>query len=744
MVKKKKVKVSSRNKVKKRSRAKAKSSKSLARDLTDFWSRDEGLSASSRQFIGYVMLGVFAVMALLSIRVGLNGDDDVQANYASDLPSFYTSFGNDTTCFHSGPEIKYYGGMFELTTEMSNRVLGFDKTEPGYYKVRHVWIALMGALTMYFLALFVGEIAGLQAALLSIVLMFFTMRFVGHSFFNPKDIPFAAGYMISLYYLYRLLKQMPDPRKSTLVGLAAGIALCFGVRVGGLLVVAYAGLFLGLLFLYSYGIGSVFRDLDKVKKYVVALGVPALAGILVGLLFWPYGLTNPLRNIPDSLEAFSNFQTAIKVLFAGEMVWSSDIPFQYIFTWMGITWPVFSLVGIGLFAGFLRGIWKKYNPIAIMFAGFTFLFPIAYVLIQGSILYDGWRHFLFVYAPAMALVALGWNYLATKLQPNPKLKYAAWGLLALCSIDSVVFLLRNSTVPYVYFNPIIGGVNGANGNYELDYWGASVKQAVEYLGDEEIIAENMQDTVIIGTNFSHAVQIYTKKYQDHVKVNYVRWRQRHGKPWDYSIFVNRFVDGSFIRGGYWPTSKAIESVKVNGTSVCMIEKEDEENLAFRGIDAINKRNWDQAIPLLTQEVEKYPDNELAWVGIGMAYLNKEQPQQAVDPLQKALAITPESQNALNFMGYYNFLSGNPEEAVRFFTKAVELHKTNATAIYYLGRIELLRQDYTEALQYVEQCMNANPNFAECYQLGAEVYQAMGDQANAQRYMNAFNQLRGGR
>jgi tetratricopeptide (TPR) repeat protein len=375
-------------------------------------------------------------------------------------------------------------------------------------------------------------------------------------------------------------------------------------------------------------------------------------------------------------------------------------------------------------------------------AAFAFVFPIVYVLASGSILYDGWRHFLFTYAPLVLLITIAWQYFIDKYRVYPKWKYLGWGLLALCMVDSAVFLVRNSAFPYVYFNPLAGGVKGAYGDYELDYWGASVKQSVEALEREGIISENMTDTVTIASNFSHALQVYVKKFNGKVKVNYVRWRQRYDRPWDYGIFINRFVDGSYLKAGFWPTSKTVHTIKANGVIISLIEKDGIDSPAYLGTTAVSQQNWDEAITQLTIESQNHPDNEMAWIGLGMAHLNRNQLPQAKIALDRAIAIVPDNQNALNFLGYYHFTVGNLNEAKPIFTKAGKLHQTNATAFYYLGRIELMQQNPSAALEQVQACLTANGNFPNCYQLAAEAYQAMGDQANAQRYSEAFNKLVG--
>ena len=42
-------------------------------------------------------------------------------------------------------------------------------------------------------------------------------------------------------------------------------------------------------------------------------------------------------------------------------------------------------------------------------------------------------------------------------------------------------MVRLHPYEYVYFNPLIGGVRGAQGKYMLDYWGLAFKQAADEL-----------------------------------------------------------------------------------------------------------------------------------------------------------------------------------------------------------------------------------------------------------------------
>ena len=70
---------------------------------------------------------------------------------------------------------------------------------------------------------------------------------------NPKDIPFAAGYIMAIYNMVAVLDRMPNPRRWNLVGLAVGLGIALGTRAGGLLSFGIFGLFAGLHFLLQNG-----------------------------------------------------------------------------------------------------------------------------------------------------------------------------------------------------------------------------------------------------------------------------------------------------------------------------------------------------------------------------------------------------------------------------------------------------------------------------------------------------------
>ncbi|MEM0991488.1 MAG: hypothetical protein AAGI49_00560, partial [Bacteroidota bacterium] len=555
---------------------------------------------------------VLIATVVLALGSGINGDDYFQNDYSDGVLNFYQTMGQDTSFFENprGP-IKIYGGLFEITTALSNSALGNEVQDRSYHNVRHFWNAIFGFLAMLFTGLMAKKIGGWRAGVIALVFIFLSPRFLGHSLMNPKDIPFAAGYIMAIYFMLPFIQQLPKPNWKVILGLVGGIAIAFGVRAGGVLLIAYLGLFAGLAFLLKYGLAG----LGNIKVLLPSVGYALLAvfgGLLVGMLFWPYGLLDPIAHTKEAIGGFSKFAYGIRMLFDSKMIMGTEAPPEYLPTWMLNTIPLFSLLGVLLFAAFAKSIFERYTPFFLFIAIFTFLFPVVYVIARGSTLYDGWRHLIFAYPPMVVLAATAWNTILYKFESKKAVLYGTLAIMGITILESAAFIVRNPQFPYVYFNPIAGGIQGAFGDYETDYWGVSVKQGLDWMEAEGIIGQDMTDTVTIASNFSDALEKYVRKHYDRrVRSLYVRFRQRHDKDWDYGLFASRFVPSSFLKSGNWPPkSKTVHTIDANGVPILAIMKNEDDN-AYLGTQAAKKQDWATAIPLLEQEVQQYPDNEIA-------------------------------------------------------------------------------------------------------------------------------------
>ena len=529
----------------------------------------------------------------MAMGSGMNADDKMQNEYEQKLMDYYGTFGKDTAALYlPKTDMHMYGGIYEITSGVANKAIGTsDPNNLTYHTVRHIFNALFGFLAMLFTALLAKQIAGWRAGLLALVFIYLSPRFLGHSFMNPKDIPFAAGYIVSIYFLAQLLKELPKPGWKTILGVIVGIGIALGARVGGLLTIAYLGLFMGIDFLIRFGVNGLFNDWKQVLNYLKYGLIAVFGGVLFAILFWPFAMVDPIDNILHAYNELSKYKADIRLLFGGEMIFSQDIPNSYSIKWMFFTLPLFAIIGLIASVVFGYQILKKYRSMGILLCFFTFLFPIVFIIINDSTLYDGWRHLLFSYTPAVVLMVLAWEYLLETYKERKTFAYAIIAVLAITAVEPAIFIARNHHYPYVYFNPLIKGIKGAFGQFETDYWGISIKQGVEWLEKEGLISDDPENPTVIATNFYYPANKYIKgKFGDHAKTVYLRYRQRHDKEWDYALFCSRFVSGAHIRSGHWPPENTFHTIDANGVPLTVILK-DEQKFASKGQKALEKQRF---------------------------------------------------------------------------------------------------------------------------------------------------------
>jgi hypothetical protein len=142
--------------------------------------------------------------------------------------------------------------------------------------------------------------------------------------------------------------------------------------------------------------------------------------------------------------------------------------------WLVYTTPPVVLAGALLSLGRLKEHGRGALPVLSMWL--ALLFPIVYVIVRGTTMYDGIRQLLFVIPPLFVVAAMGWAWCLHSL--HPRMKVIASGVLVLGLLEPLVFQVRNHPHQVVYFNHVLGGPAAALQRFELDYWGNCYLQAM--------------------------------------------------------------------------------------------------------------------------------------------------------------------------------------------------------------------------------------------------------------------------
>lgn len=582
-------------------------------------------------------------MVWMSIGFGVNGDEKFQVDYSKKLWAYYSSGGKDTSALNI-PEgnMHLYGGLFDITAVSINKMLGIENEfNPVYHTTRRVLCAVFGFLAILFTCLFARDLGGWPLAFLTLLLMSFTPRFFGDSMVNPKDIPFAAGYIMALYFIARYIRELPRPGIRNMIGVVIGIMIALNTRAGGLLLIAYLFLFVSVSLWRQSSSSNPYGQGELLRIAATTLGLGILS-YFVGIVFWPYALANPISHPMKALTEFTQQPITISVLFSGYHRSSAALPWNYIPEWIIRTIPVFTIVGVFFLFRLIKPRLQDLPFLELFILFFSFLFPIVYAIYSDSTLHDGWRHFLFVYPSLLLLAALGWYLWFTSFGSTYFRLFSFLFLMALIS-ENIYSMMSMHPYQYSYFNPLFGGIKKAYSNFETDYWMLSVKEASDWLQKHERLGKIKNRKYTVTTNCMYPAQVFLNDTNT-IDLTYCRYYDRNPKNWDYAIFYSRFVNRSQLRNHTWPPKGTIHTVKAGGVPLCAIVKRENYD-DFLGYEALKQGDQLKAIKYFQSYLAYDPTNETVSLELASIYKNNCLYEKSEEMIKLSLQAYPENSEA---------------------------------------------------------------------------------------------------
>lgn len=419
-------------------------------------------------FVILVLL-ILPLMIYVSQDYGITYDEQDQQRYGLEVYHHFATNGENQTYL-----VPYYGGLFELLAVVAQKL----DPHAWVFHVRHAMNAVVGWAAILFVGLLAKRLFGTWTGILAVILMLLSPRFFGHSMNDSKDVPFASAFIAGLYALSFLRSRYPYYTGLGLVGIIVAIAATLNVRVGGLLLIPYAAVVLLAIMLKDW------RNLTvpRVASTIVMAAFAGLVALVLGTQFWPWAQAFPFTRPYIALQSLERFPWCNDMLFGGGMINACySLPVTYLPVWFAITTPIAVIVGCVFAVLSIRSNKEGMFILAIWMAA---AFPIAYIIVKGSVVYDGLRHVLFAYPPLVVLAAAGWSralWYWKRRWPDLRRRAVLPLVLVVLLFEPARFMIVNHPHEVVFFNPLIGGVRGANGNFELDYWGGCVKQGLEWV-----------------------------------------------------------------------------------------------------------------------------------------------------------------------------------------------------------------------------------------------------------------------
>ena len=443
-----------------------------------------GLEAAGRRLWALhapIVLALFAAAGFAAADdYGLTWDEPFQRQ-TGEIVAAYVLDGDDALF---GYEDRAYGPAFELPLLFAERLLGLEDG-PDVWRTRRLLTHLFFLAGGFFAWLLAFRLTGSRPVALFAMLMFLLHpRIWAHSFFNPKDVPALAMFMVCLFLIHRAFRK--DTLPAFLLA-GAGVGLLTGIRLPGLLLFAAVPALRAL--------DLAFAANGSERRRAAATGAAfALAAAATLYAVWPWLWTDPLARFA---EAYGSLSQRVVVgdgfdLFRGSPIRQDDPPPDYVPWWVAITTPPFVLL-LGLAGGAAALYGAARRPLGALrntdarfalFLAACAALPVLFAEIGGSTLYNGWRHMYFLYAPFSVLAALGLHRLALAARRlGPGGPHAVHVLAAVGAASTILAMALVHPYQYVHFNLLVDRTTPGwlRSQYEMDYWQVSFRNGVEQL-----------------------------------------------------------------------------------------------------------------------------------------------------------------------------------------------------------------------------------------------------------------------
>jgi len=471
-----------------------------------------------------IFFGILLVVGLFVHKdYGIPWDESIQRKFGLQVYDYV--LGNNEQLLKNSD--RYYGPPVEFFLVYLEKVFNISDIRD-IYLMRHLVNYTLFILGVFFFFLLLNKrFKSVWWGMLGALLLILSPRIFAHSFYNSKDIVFMASFMPAVYFGLIFIEKK---RLWSAVVAALATALLIDIRVMGVL---FPAILLGIYFLNGL-------KKEDVKPLLVYFSLTAVFVVI----FWPILWKDSLGNF---IEAFNYYPQKTSILYFGDVLKSTEVPWHYTLGWIAVTTPIAYLVlfllGIKIF---IKRFSEKSRVDLIMLA--WLVFPLLAVMVLKSVLHDGWRQMFFIYPSIIYFAVFGLT----------KSKGFIRGLLFILLIVNLYFVMLDMVISHPYQNLYLNEFIKPpyEKKFELDYWGLSYKEGLEYIARIDksqiinVAAENLPGENNIAM-LSLNDRLRFKFVKDRSKADYYLTNYRGNKEGYYdSAFYIVEVKGTRILGVY--------------------------------------------------------------------------------------------------------------------------------------------------------------------------------------------------
>lgn len=407
-------------------------------------------------------------------------------------------------------------------------------------------MVISGSAGLGILFIFVASTLGVETGFISVLFLGLLPVYFEYLHNDMKDIPNAVFFTLSIYMFWRL-ENKPDLKRLFLA--VVSFAIAFNIKINSVFIPVICGVWL---------VAINIRHIVEKRKLYFLLSYFIFAPVSAILLWWPFW-RNPLGKLLELPHFYSLNTYNMPVLLSGNIYRSGvNMPWFYPYLYIAITTPLPILIFfiIGLYICFKKITSKeKIYPLMLIW----FFIPIVRYFSPKAGAIDGVRHFMEIVFPLSFIAAAGFTALLSYLKKFNNHTYLKYFLIFIISVS----LIRNIIVfhPYEssFFNMLIGGIEGANNKFDINFWGTPQKEAVDWLNNHA-----SYDSKVYILMAQSTAAIYAR---DDLKKNINKSTIEDS---DYVVILNRpsfytfFPDIGIFRDNKINSGKSVYTRKING------------------------------------------------------------------------------------------------------------------------------------------------------------------------------------
>ncbi len=363
--------------------------------------------------------------------------------------------------------------FFELGLVFMEYRLGLTHNKKDLWEFRHLvtFIFCSLGIIVFFIFLY-WRFRKLHLAYLGFALMVFSPRIFADMFYNNKDAIFMTTYLVAgiLSIIYIIKRD-----NFLLLFSSLSVGLSAATRQVGIITAILVWISI-LLF---------FRDTSLLIR-VKNLFIHFLLTLFFMVLFQPYYWGDPVPRLFESLVRASSYPYGGCTLTFGTCVENNSLPWFYLPLWISVTIPLLFLITFIL--GIVRFQFNIFNNnrgkvsvnsntkidlLVLLLAGI----PPLIAAISSVTLYNGWRHFYFIY-PFLAYFGVHFFSKPSRIHMH-RFQVTILILMIYTFSSTATWMYSNRPLQNLYFNQLAG--TELEKRWELDYWSLSNRQALEWI-----------------------------------------------------------------------------------------------------------------------------------------------------------------------------------------------------------------------------------------------------------------------